>query len=179
MGPEAAAEVSVQAARIVTAAPDEVIVLPRTVPDAWFLLSVLRAAGFNGSGAMNHVIQTEDDILHFRDLIEDFYIPTLKPRPEPDLAAPQDAGYCESDRHCAAAYSGTLLMAETLRVCEGKDSTCFKEFLGEHPNWGSRKFGILDIDQDVSRAGDFVVLQVRDGRFHPVKGGQLSPQPDN
>ena len=178
VGPDGATEASVQAARIATAAPDAVIILPQTVPDAWFLLSVLRAAGFDGSGAFNHIIDSEDDFLYFRDLMEGFYVPTLKPQPDPDLAAPQDAGYCESDRHCAAAYSGILLMAETLRVCGGEDSTCFKESLAEHPNWGSRRFGVLDVVQDFSRAGDFFVLQVRDGQFHPVQGDQLPPQPD-
>ena len=177
MGPEAAAEVSVQAARIVTAAPDAVIVLPRTVPDAWFLVSVLRAAGYDGPGAMNHVIESEGDILYFRDLIEGFYIPTLKPQPDPDLSAPQDAGFCESDRHCAAAYAGILLMAETLRVCGGQDSTCMRDFLAQHPIWRSRRFGVLDADEEFSKGGDFVVLQILNGQFHPVTPDHLPPQP--
>ena len=178
VGPKGVAEVSVQTARIAAASPDAVIVLPQTVPDAWFLVAVLQEAGFDGPGAMNHVIKSEDDIRYFRELMEGFYIPTVEPQPDPDLAAPQDAGYCESGRHCAAAYVGILLMAETLRVCGEQDSTCIRDFIAEHPSWGSRRFGVLDADQDFNRGGDFVVLQVRDGQFHPVTGDQLLPTPD-
>ena len=83
VGPEGAGDVAAQIKRTATAAPDAVIVLPHTIPDAWFLLSSLRTAGFEGPGAMNHIVESEEDALYFLELMEGFYVPTLNHNPTP------------------------------------------------------------------------------------------------
>ena len=168
VGPEGAGDVAAQVKRIATAAPDAVIVLPHKIPDAWFLLSSLRTAGFEGPGAMNHIVKSEKDALYFLELMEGFYVPTLKPQPDPDLAAIESRNFCDSDRHCAAAYSGVLLMAEALRSCGESEALCLRDFLTENGQWGSRSYGILDVSEEVDRAGDIEVLMVQEGLFEPA-----------
>lgn len=168
VGPEGAGDVAAQAKSIATSAPDAVIVLPHTIPDAWFLLSMLRTAGFEGPGAMNHIVKSEKDALHFLELMEGFYVPTLKPQPDPDLTAIERRNFCDSDRHCAAAYSGVLLMAEALRSCGDSEALCLREFLTENGQWGSKRYGVLDASKEVDQARDIGVLVVQEGLFKPV-----------
>ena len=168
VGPEGAGDVAAQVNRVANAAPDAVIVLPHTIPDAWFLLSMLRTAGYDGPGAMNHIVKSEKDALYFLELMEGFYVPTLKPQPEPDLAAIESRDFCDLDRHCAAAYSGVLLMAEALRSCGEPEALCLRNFLTENAQWGSRRYGVLDVNKEVDQAGNIEVLVLREGLFKPV-----------
>ena len=94
--PPGARNVPEQAARIAAASPDAVIVLPATVADAWYLLSVLREAGFDGPGALNHAVRSEEDIVHFWQLMEGFYVPIPRSQPDPDTTATLD-GACGSN----------------------------------------------------------------------------------
>ena len=50
-----------------------------------------------------------------------------------------------------------------------------RDFLAQHPIWGSRRFGVLDADEEFSKGGDFVVLQILNGQFHPVTPDHLPP----
>ena len=173
--PADAGDVRAQADRIAASAPDAVIVLPHRAADGWFMLQLVRDAGFDGSGSLNHVIDSDDKIIHhrrYRELIEGFYVPSLPPQPDPDWPVLEGDGYCDSDRHCSAAYAGVLLMAEALRACEAGEPGCLSDFVTQNPDWGSRTFGVLDVAEEAGRGGDFQVYQVRDARFIPVDGEQ-------
>ena len=180
--PAGAGDVEAKAARVVAGAPDAVIVLPHTKADAWFLMSVLREAGFSGPGAVNDVVDVEESLVpsepfwKFGELMEGFYVPAFETYGEPDLAAMRKDDFCWSDGYCTAAYSGVLLMAEALRTCGEDDEdapVCLREFLKENPDWGGVAFGVLDSDKADSMEDYFRVSLVQEGEFVPV---DLSPK---
>ena len=189
MGPAGAGDVEAKAARIATGAPDAVIVLPHTKADAWFLLSVLREAGFSGPGAVNDVVDVEESLVpsepaerfwKFWELMDGFYVPAFDTYGEPDLAAMRKDDFCWSDGYCAAAYSGVLLMAEALRTCGEEDenhSVCLGEFLAENPDWGGVSFGVLDSDKADAMEDYFRLSLVQEGEFVPVDLSRKQTEP--
>ena len=187
--PAGAGYVEAKASRVVAGAPDAVIVLPHTKADAWFLMSVLREAGFSGPGVVNDVVDVEESLVpsepfwkfgEFWELMEGFYVPAFETYVEPDLAAMRKDDFCWSDGYCTVAYSGVLLMAEALRTCGEDDEdapVCLRDFLTENPEWGGVSFGVLDSDKADSMEDYFRVSLVQEGEFVPVDLSRKQTEP--
>ena len=169
--PSGEGDYSAEAARIVAANPDFVVIMPQTIPDTGYLLQPLRDAGYDGPGAGNMVTGVSDAIDEYIDLLEGFYLPHLRFKGQnlekfAELKADTD---CNLDHYCAIAYDGMVLISQMLTACGDHDTACMRDYLYGTQNWDGPYFGVISFDINGDVDGNFIVNRIENGAPTPLR----------
>lgn len=164
-------DVRTEVAKIKSANPDAVILLPQTPPTGGVFAKQIYESGLNAQGLSNEVFALEGGVKDYAKEAEGYYGPSavFEKETSADFAVLKTQTECELGFYCATTYDGIFLLGELLEKCGDKDTTCLRDALYATQGWQGKFSGDISIDSNGDVAGHFQINQIKSGKLVKVE----------
>lgn len=154
-----AKDIRTEVAKIKSANPDVVLVLPQTIPMAGTFAKQIYEANVDVDKIGNDVVALEQTINEYPKELEGYYSPSsvFEKENSPEFALVKSQTDCELGYYCATTYDSIFLMGEILEKCGDKDAECMKDQFYATQNWEGKLSGATSFDSNGDRPGNFQI----------------------